>query len=378
MDDRTPTEGFDRLIQLSGASVPPMAELEGRVLVRARRRRNRQRAVLGACAVVLVLLGLAAVANRPDGGTTQNLGSKPAPSTVPLDPTGDPVFTIARLPEDLAFRSCLPLAPDDPTVITGVSCTYDNPATAGADGLRINRVIDGATSDLRAAWDADDAAAAAVASGGADDPDAARFITLGGTKVLDLSVAGQPSNDESAALRTLVGDDLVDIGATSVPMDELGHVITGLSMEPPSQVVSQALDALPDGSVALVQGERPLWVQPDAMRPEERAPFGGDTVGTEIAVPGSERLVGVDVTTGIDADALLDGLVGAGLPELTETQLDGRRAVVLAPQGMMPITLPEPRPGPQILVALDDDVIVRVKDPDGSAALVESIAEALG
>ena len=39
----------------------------------------------------------------------------------------------------------------------------------------------------------------------------------------------------------------------------------------------------------------------------DRARFGGSTVGTEIAVPGQATLVGVDVTTGIDADALLDG-----------------------------------------------------------------------
>ena len=54
----------------------------------------------------------------------------------------------------------------------------------------------------------------------------------------------------------------------------------------------------------------------------------------------------------------------------------GRRAVVLAPGGMMPLTVPEPRPGPQVVVRLDDDVIVRVKDPDGDPARIQAIAAA--
>ena len=368
MDDEALTEGFDRLVRLSGAGSagPSMAELEGRVTVRARRRRTRQ---------LLVVLGLVAVATRPDSDGSQKLASNPPASTVPVDPEGDPVFTIARLPEDLAFRACNPSTSDDPLDITGVQCTYDNPATGGADGLRINQLTSGATAELRAAWDAGDAPAAARASGGSDDPDSAAFIRLGTTKVLDLVPDGKPSDDRSAALRTLVGDDLVDIGATNVTMSDLGHVITGLSMEPPSQVLSQALAVLPAGSQALVQGERPLWVQPDPMRPADRARFGGSTVGTEIAVPGQATLVGVDVTTGIDADALLDGLVAADVPSLTEGEVNGRRAVILALDGMMPLTLPEPRPGPQIIVALSDSVVVRVKDPVGSADQVRAIAE---
>lgn len=382
MDDEALREGFERLVRISGTPAPSRAELDGRVVVRARRRRARQRAAFGACAAAVVLLGLLAITFRSpaDGSLDRDrttLTSKPKPTAVPVDTQAEPVFTIARVPEGLAFRSCDSLSDGaDPTTVTGATCTFDEPSTAAADGLRITRLLAVAGDALTAAWAADDAPASAAASGGSDAPASARFTTLAGTKVLDLTVAGQPSDDRSAALRLIVGDHLVDIGATGVTLADLGHVVTGMSMEPPSVVVSEALDALPDGSVAVVQGERPLWVQANPLEPDQRARFGGDTVGTEIGVPGSTDLVGIDVTTGIDADTFLDDLLGNGAA-FRETEISGHRAVVLALGGMMPVTVPEPRPGPQVVVRLDDDVIVRVKNPDGDPALVQAIAEAI-
>ncbi|HRW36139.1 MAG: hypothetical protein KDB04_16710 [Acidimicrobiales bacterium] len=380
IDDDALNEGFDHLVRLAGASAPPLGELQGRALAgRARRRRQQQRrAAVAGLAAVALLAGLVALVVAPsserDGGV--ELASDPSATSMPTDPTAEPVFTIGRVPDRLAFRSCLALTGDGDAV-GGAECTYEDPATGRADGLRVTRVIGGATPELGAAWDQGDAAAAAQASGGSDDPAAAQFRTLGDERVLDLLPDGAPSNEANAQLRVLVGADLVDLGAANLSVAELGEVVAGLSTAAPPIVVSEALAALPDGSAAVVQGPRPLWIQPDPLRPGGETPFGGATFGAEIAVPGSSTLLGVDVTTGIDVDALFRGLLADEGAAITETEVGGRRTLVLAPESMMPLTLPEPRPGPQVIVQLDGSSMVRVKDPDGSPAQLTAIAEAL-
>jgi hypothetical protein len=379
LDDEELTEGFDRLVHLSRPSTPGIGEIEGRVARRRTRRRHRQQAVLGACAVVLVAAGVVVATRSSSPDREQKIDMAGSSTTIVVDTEpGDPVFTVARLPEDLAFDGCDagPTGPEDGPV--ALTCSFDDPATAVSDGLRITRVVGGATPEIRDAWAAGDAEAAATASGGSDDPTAASFRTIGGTEVLDLAPAGRPSDDARAAVQVIVGDDLVDLGTTGVSITDLGRVATGLSMEPPEPEVTAALRALPEGSTALVQGERPLWVQPDAMDPSTRSRFAGTTVGTELSVPGSTPLIGIDITTGIDAEALIDDLLASGTPGLTETEIAGRRAVELDPSGRMPDTLPDPRTGPQVLVATDDDTIVRVIERGGSAERIRSVAEALG
>jgi hypothetical protein len=344
--------------------------LEDRVVERAaRRQRTQRRVALAACAAVLAALGLLGLVLAQGSARDEvDLATDAETTTLPIDVDADPVFTIAGVPDDLAFQACTPISSSDPLEPAGVTCTFDEPSTMPPDGVRITRLVGGATPD---------GAAAALATGGSDAPADAAFRTLGSTRVLDLAPGGSPSTEASAALRVLVGDDLVDLGASNVALDDLAAIVDGLSMAPPSTVVADALGALPDGSVALVQGERPLWVQVDALQPDDRRRFGGTTVGAEIAVPGSPRLIGVDVTTGIDADAFLDELLASGDDALVEAELGGRRAVVLADEGMMPRSVPEPRAGPQIVVRSDPTTIVRVKDPDGSPGLIRAVAEAL-
>lgn len=379
MDDEQLTRGFDQLVRAARPVTPGIEQIEGRVARRRARRRHRQQAALGAVAVLLIAAGLA-IATRtssPERDERIDLADRSTTTAVATEP-GDPVFTIARLPEDLAFQACGADPVDTEDGPLSLTCTFDNPATGQADGVRITRVVGGASPEVLEAWEADDAPAAAAASGGSEDPSAASFRTIGGTKVLDLAPGGRPSDGTNAAVQVIVGDDLVDLGTSNVSLTDVGRIVTGLSMEPPEPEVAAALGVLPDGSTALVQGERPLWVQPDAIDPSTRARFAGTTVGAELSVPGADSLIGIDITTGIDADALLDELLASGTPGLTETEIAGHRAVALDLGSMMPITLPEPRPGPQVLVATDDETIVRVKDPDGSADLVRSIAEALG
>jgi hypothetical protein len=378
MDDDVLIERFDRLVRMSGPAAPSMAELEGRVVARGvRRRRNQRRAALAGVAAVLAIVGLLGVLLAPSSEPALDVATDPTPTALPVDEAADPVFTIGAVPDALAFRACDALpAPEDPDAVVGVVCTFDDPATTAADGLRITRLIEGATPEVLAAWDAGDGPGAAAAAGGTETPDDAEFRTVGDARVLDLTPGGQPSSEASAALQLLVGDDLVDIGTTNVSLAELDQLVAGLAMAPPSTIVSQALGALPEGSQALVQGPRPLWVQTDPLTPGNESPFGGETVGAELAIPGTDGLVGVDVTSGIDADALLDSLLDEADPALTEAEIGGRRAVVLEPGGMMPIFLPEPRPGPQALVRLGESMVVRIKDPDGSAELVRSVAEA--
>ncbi|MEZ5182231.1 MAG: hypothetical protein R2702_10210 [Acidimicrobiales bacterium] len=381
IDDHALNEGFDHLVRLAGASAPPLEELQGRALAgRARRRRQQQRraAVAGLAAVALIS-GLVALVVAPsserDGGV--ELASDPSATSMPTDPAAEPVFTIGRVPERLAFRSCVALTgAGGRSGVGGAECTYEDPATGRADGLRVTRVIGGATRQLVAAWDQGDAAAAARASGGSDDPAAAQFRTLGDERVLDLSPDGAPSNDANAQLRVLVGADLVDIGASNLTIAELGDVVAGLSMGRAPVVVSEALAALPDGSAAVVQGLARCGSNPTRCA-RERTPFGGATFGAEIAVPGSSGLIGVDVTTGIDVDALFRDLLADESADLRESEVRGRRALVLAPGSMMPLALPEPRPGPQVIVRIDAGSIVRVKEPDGSAERVAAVAEAL-
>jgi hypothetical protein len=377
--DEVLTDELGRLVERSGVVAPPLGVLEDRVVERAaRRQRTQRRVALAACAAVLAALGLLGLVLAQGSAPDEvDLATDAEATTLPIDVDAAPVFTIAGVPDDLAFQSCTSITSGDQSDPAGVTCTFDEPSTMPPDGVRISRLIGGATPEAVAAWDASDGAAAALATGGSDAPADAAFRTLGSTRVLDLAPGGSPSTEASAALRVLVGDDLVDLGASNVALDDLAAIVDGLSMAPPSTVVADALGALPDGSVALVQGERPLWVQVDALQPDDRRRFGGTTVGAEIAVPGSPRLIGVDVTTGIDADAFLDELLASGDDALVEAELGGRRAVVLADEGMMPRSVPEPRAGPQIVVRSDPTTIVRVKDPDGSPELIRAVAEAL-
>jgi hypothetical protein len=379
MDDEQLTEGFDRLVRLSRPSTPSIGEIEGRVARRRTRRRRRQQAAIGACAVLLVAAGVVVAARSSGPAPDQQIDMAGSPTTTAVGTApGDPVFTVARLPENLSFDRCEagPTGPEDESL--ALTCSFDDPATGVPDGLGITRIVEGATPEIRDAWATGDAEAAAVASGGSDDPTAASFRTVGGTEVLDLAPAGRPSDDARAAVQVIIGDDLVDLRTTGVSMTDVGRIVTGLSMEPPEPEVAAALGVLPEGSTALVQGERPLWVQPDAIDPSTRSRFPGTTVGAELSVPGVASTVGIDITTGIDADALIDDLLASDTPGLTETEIAGHRAVELDPGAQMPPTLPNPRPGPQVLVATDDATIVRVIDRAGSADRVRAVAEALG
>lgn len=378
LDDDALAARFERVVELTDAPAPTLDELEGRVTALAERRRRAQRrtAVLAAAAVLVVLVAVGALVSPWSTPDADEVITATTGTTLPIDPKADPVFTIGDVPAGLAFRACDPtLDPDGPARIA-VSCSYDDPSTPASDGVRVTRVVGGATAEVQAAWAAGDAEAAATATGAGSDPTAASFRTLGGAQVLDLTPGGTPSGVSSAALQLLVGDDLVDVGASSVTLDELESIVAGIGLRPPSTVVSDALAILPTGTEVLVQGPRPLWVQVDPIRPEDAVPFEGATEGAELIVPGASDAIGVDVTTGIDADALLDSILATGDPGLTETELGGRRAVVLAADGMLPRTIPEPRAGPQALVRLDAGTVVRVRAPGGSPEQVAAVAAA--
>lgn len=367
---------FDRVVELADVATPPVAELEGRVVGLAdRQARAQRRTALGAAAAVLVVVGIVAAllgtssrADR-DGG----VATAPTSTSAPIEEVGEPVFTIGAVPASLAFTACTGGLDSDPPT---VSCTYDDPATPQVDGLRVTRVIGGATPEARAAWESGDAAAAAAATGGSDSIAAARFVELGEDRVLDIAPAGQPSGEAVTALRMLVGEDLVDLGATGVSPDELDEVVAGIGLEAPIPVLRRALEALPEGSTALVQGPRPLWSQPDALRPEEAVAWEGETAGAEIAVAGTDQVLGVELTTGIDAGALLDELLATEELRRSEAELGGHRALVLGPEGTLPRSVPEPRWGPQALVALDDATLLRVSAPQGTADQVVGLADA--
>lgn len=381
MDDQRLRERFDRMVGASSDGLAPtVTDLEGRIQVRrtARRRTQRRLATAG-CFVVIALVALAAslVARSSDDDASE-LATDPSVTALPVDDDADPVLTLDVTTDGLAYQRCSASNdPATPNAVDGITCSYDNPGTAQADGLTITRALGRGTPEVLRAWDERDAAAVAMALGATDDPATARFRSLGDATVLDVSVAGRPSDDALASLYVRVGDDLLALNATNVPLDALRTLVADASLAPPSMLVAEALRALPPGSVALLQGVRPLVAQPDPLQPERSAPFGGTTTGAELAVPGDDQLVSVDITAGIGADALLDSILAEGDPGTSEQEIGGRRAVVVAPTGALPRSVPEPRFGPQIIVRLSDTSVVRISQPDGDAELVRTVAESL-
>lgn len=382
-EDEALMEAFDQLVRLSAPPTPPISDLEVRVGARQdRRRRNRRRlALAGFAAVVALAAAGIALAARPDQGAQDRkdrVGTKPPGSTtttLAVDRNATPVFTVGRVPDALSFESC-DVAPSSAATIGSASCRYDNPATLVPDGLSITNRLGLATPTVRSAWRSGDAYAFARATGGAEDLNAVRFRRLGGRRVVDLAPQGRPSTSGQGAYRLLVGSQVVDLNVGNVADADLAQVASTLAMAPPSLIVSQALDALPDGSRAIVQGHRPQRLDADPLKAGSGRPFGTDTLGTEIAVPGSDHFLGVSVTSGVDVDAVFDSLLADAQPGVTETRLAGRRSVVIAGDALSPKPLPPPRPGPQVLVRLDDRTLVRVVDPGGSAANVLAIARA--
>lgn len=374
VDDASLAEGLSRLAASSDAAAPSVAVLARRV--ERRRRRRRAGAAAGVAVVVLVAgIGLAALIDRKDAGQRSSVlassggrdrGTGAAPASV---------FTVGEVPRSLSFRSCGASAGDgDPSVVHDITCQWDDPETAAVDGVRLTRVIGGATPALRDAWAAGDAAAALAASGGGDPGAQPRFTTVGDTTVLALDA---PSDLPPAAFRYLVGEDLVDIGASGATEPELARIVDSTTMAPPAGPVVAALDALPAGSSVLIQGPRPLWSEPNQLDPGTRSPFGGTTYGADLQVGGSADVVDLDVTSDVDADAILDGLVAQDIPLLTEVQVGGRRGLELAAGGALPVTMPEPRFGPQLIVRADPRRLVRIQDPQGTSARIRQIAGAI-
>lgn len=374
MDDVLLTDVFDQLVARLDGATPGLDDLRGRTL--RRRRRARRRAGLAAAAVVVLVAAGAAWALPGDGPSERvDTGNGPTTTTAPAVVSARPeVATIGVVSDELAFQSCGSIARDVPLVF----CRYDQPGSVTpVDGLTISVGTEPASAELRSAWARRDAEAVRALMTDSPDPAGveARFTTVGGHDVVALGVtevvSGASLGLPDRVARTyllLAGEDTFQIGTEQVSEQQLGEVLGGLGPAPAEPGLDPAPSALPEGAQLVVQAEQPRWLQPEEFDPAASSPAPGRRYGGLFFVPGSRTPITVEVATGVDAEALLDGFSlrnvssGAG-PEPTgadSATIAGRRTIRLA-RGDVPETgLAFSAAGPSVIVAVDDATVVQV------------------
>ncbi|WP_426571019.1 hypothetical protein [Aquihabitans sp. McL0605] len=380
MDDDALSSAFDRIAAADRSQAPSIEALR-----RRSRRRHRRRAIQASVLVVTVLgIGASVVAlTRSTGQHVVQVAGPGGGGRSSVAPDPDRVFTVGAVPPSLAYQSCVGGASEaDPDGIGVITCTYDDPATPNVDGLRITRVIGGATAAATRAWGSGDGLRAATASGGADATTDPHLVTISDKTVLQLGSPGHgetsisPVEQAAPAYRLLVGTDLVDLGTQGLSLADVDTVVAGLTDAAPRPEVKAALVALPRGSVALVQGARPSWILTTSAR-SAPTPFGGTTTGALLLAPSTTTPVDIAVTTGIDAGPIVDVLRALGDTHLADARIGGRPAVVIDAGGQLPRSVPGPRSGPQVLIATGDRRLVRVGGTGAPIASLRSLAEAL-
>lgn len=399
MDDLTLVDTFDRLVErLEQPDPPGLDDLRGRAL-RRRHRQARRRMLVAASIVIVMLVGVsvAYAATGTDGSQrvitqTDPTSSTAVPTTLAAGPAGPQVLTLGEVPAALAFQAC---GYTDDVDQPFASCRFDEPTTLPeVDGLTVSVAFGAATPEVRTAWDARDAATVGGLVMGRPEAGgpAGQFVNIDGTDVVSFGVteviSGESLGLADRVSRTYLlvdGDDTIQIGAEGVMNQHVGKVLGGLTRTTPFPGLDVDPSALPAGTRMVIQGQRPRWVQPDQFDPSQSLPAEGPRYGATYAVPGSSTPLSIEVSTGVDSAALLDGFelrngqAGSGRDGTAgeATTVDGHRAIRLIAGDVPARGQPFDGGGPAVIVAVDDETIVQVSGDRQQADQLDTIAAAV-